>query len=209
MIGNQAVLLGWSHASDVTLLYPGFPCEHFDHGFRFLTQRSLATTAFGSLAWARVQSLQDRLVGKPSGTLNQFGLVDDMEALARALTNDVNDRIERYPERIALHPALLELVRLAHERRVPVLLVEVPMPSAYRAALGRATRAPRLREALTDLVVSRGGSSVNLGHPPWIDDTLFDDGLHLGRAGAELFTKDLSARVAGVLGSRPDEPKRR
>jgi hypothetical protein len=50
---------------------------------------------------------------------------------------------------------------------------------------------------------------VNLGHPPWIDDTLFDDGLHLGRAGAELFTKDLSARVAGVLGSRPDEPKRR
>jgi len=203
LIGNQAVVLGWSRPADVSLLYPGFPAERFDHGFRFLAMRPLATTAYGSLAWARVQALQDGIVGKADGRANQFGLVADMQALARSLKKDVEERISGFPERVSLHPALPRLFSLAAARGVPTLLVELPMPSSYRAALERADRAPRLRAAARELVTRSGGTMVDLGHPIWLVDEFFDDGLHLGSDGRELFTRDLGREATRALGQKP------
>jgi len=193
MIGNQAVALGWSEASDVTLIYPGFPARDFDSGLRFLMKRPFSLTAFGSLAWLRVQAMQDRLVGNERGPTNQFGAVADMQALARSLTRDVSDRIEGFPERVPLHPAFRALVDLAFTHGVPLLLVELPMPAAFRRALTASDRAPALRAELVALIERRGGRHVDLGEPAWLLETHFADGLHLGPEGAERFTAELAA----------------
>jgi hypothetical protein len=107
----------------------------------------------------------------------------------------VAERIRGFPERSPFHPAFLGFLDLARERRVPVLVVEMPMPTVYRAALARAGRAPTVRAALVREVERRGGRVVDLGHPAWLEDSAFDDPLHLGAAGAERFTRDVADAV--------------
>jgi hypothetical protein len=200
LIGNEAVVLGWSRPADVTLVYSDFPRKHFDDGFRFLTQRAVSTTAYGSLIWNKARAFQDRLVQSGHAeTRNRFGAVRDMDELAASFRHDLTERLSAYPDRVSMHPAFTAFITAAIQRRVPVLLVELPMPSAYARALSGIPTAERLRSELKRLTSGSPSGFVDLARPAWLDDAAFEDQLHLGRDGALAFSRDLAHAIARTL----------
>jgi hypothetical protein len=208
MIGNEALVLGWSRPSDVTLVYSDFPRRQFDDGFRFLTSRALATTAYGSLIWSKVRNAQDRLVHRnPGGARNEFGAVEDMNELAAAFRQNLSDRLNAYPARVSVHPALVAVTTTARAHGVPILLVELPMPSAYAHALAALPNAERLRVELKRLTGSATGYA-DLSRPTWLSDAAFDDPLHLRRDAAVFFSRDLATSVARKFKAERAEGRR-
>jgi hypothetical protein len=163
--------------------------------------------AFGSLAWSRVQALQDRVVGRIQSETNRFGRVDDMQALAQTLRADVDERLAEFPDRLSLDPALVAFLDLSASHRVRTLVVEIPMPAPHRAALARSPGAPRVRAALARRLAKQGGVLVDLGTPAWLAERHFADGLHLGSEGAQAFTRDLAEAVERYQsGAQPARP---
>jgi hypothetical protein len=199
LIGNEALVLGWSRPSDVSLIYSDFPRRHFDEGFRFLTSRALGTTAYGSLIWSKVGRAQDRLVHQgPAEARNQFGGLEDMSELAAAFQRNLSERLNAYPERLSVHPALAGFITSARSHGVPILLVELPMSSGYARTLATLPNANRLRLELKRLTGSASGYA-DLSRPAWLSDAAFDDALHLGRDGAVWFSRDLATTIARTL----------
>lgn len=199
LVGNEALVLGWSRPSDVMLIYPDFPRGHFDDGFRFLTSRAFATTAYGSLLWSKVRNAQDRLVQHgPAEVRNRFGGVEDMAELAVNFRQNLSERVNAFPERIAVHAAFVAFTASARDHGVPVLVVEVPMPSVYASTLATLPNANPLRSELKRLTGSESGYA-DLSRPVWLSDAAFDDPLHLGRDAATIFSRDLASAVARKL----------
>jgi hypothetical protein len=203
LVGNEAVVLGWSSATDVTLVYPGFPFRHFDDGFRFLTNRAVSTTAYGSLIWNKTRALQDRLVQSGHAQArNRFGVIRDMDELAASFRQDLSARLSAYPERTSLHPAFTAFIAAARHRRVPVLIIELPMPSSYARTLAGIPAAERLRSELKRLSSDDRSAYVNLARPAWLDDGAFEDQLHLRREAAFSFSRDLAGAIAHTLANQ-------
>jgi hypothetical protein len=194
-IGNEALVLGWSKVGDVKLFYPGFPFEDFDPGFRFLAGRSSALTAYASLGWARVQAIQNRLVDATAPKRNRFGLLTSMDELAASMRRAVVERLPEFPEKRGVDPWFLRLVELARAHRVPLVVVEVPMPSAYRSALSASPHRERVRDGIRRLVGEAGETYLTPIDSSWVDDRYFDDGVHLGAEGAARFSAELSSAL--------------
>jgi hypothetical protein len=204
MVGNNAIHLAWSHPADVFLEEPGFPSANlaaFDAGLRFLVAQATPAGRYQSLFSARVQALQNALIGRVSAGRNHWGAVEDMggleqemrqrssRQLAAANAAPVSDRLGRW------FPLL---VRLLKDRKIPFVVVELPMPTAFHRAVCEAPENQVYERWLSAELPRYGGALIDLSAEPWVSDELFVDPLHLGRQGASLLSAALGKRLSAI-----------
>jgi hypothetical protein len=208
-IGNEAVVLWWSRASDALLHFPSSSSapdpRTLDGLFRFLVYRTSSLASLRSLLWARTQHAQDTLLRRnPETSSTAFGRDSDMRALGRRF-------IERGLRDSASNPAswhlsawACELRRQVDLHRTQLMVVELPMPSAYRpvreSGLGKG-----LRERLPADFCGRPVEWLDLSRSPGLSDEHFLDGLHLDHSGAALVSKQLGCQASRVIVPRPAE----
>lgn len=202
--GNEAISLGWSDASDVRRLYPGFPflnLREFDDGFRFLLARQTALGSYGSLISYKVQTLQERLLGRAQAPSNVFGANSDMDALAERMQSRAQRLLAKTlesPAEARLDPDFLDIERRVHDAGARLVVVELPMPQRYRTRVTESEAGRRYLAWFAERVVSHGERFIDLTHPAWLAPDVFNDFLHLNAAGARLFSADLGRALAAA-----------
>jgi hypothetical protein len=199
MVGNRAVELAWSKASDVRLYYPNYPLEDLDRGTRFLIERSSALTSYQSLLWFRAQELQDRLIhrGAPRAA-NRFGLLSDMNALLGVFATNAESRLAR-ADRWRNDPWFERIRAMVDRAGARLLVVHVPMTSAYRARVEASERWRSYAAWLEADLAAHGDEYSDLSSSA--DDSSFDDGIHLDARGAVVFSEVLGHVAAAVVPS--------
>jgi hypothetical protein len=114
---------------------------------------------------------------------------------------------ESKPGGATLSPWLDVLERQSASHGVALWFVELPMPSAYERSVVRTEAGARLRARLKARIEAAGGRWVDLSRPSWIEDRLFEDGLHLGAEGQKRLSSDLGAALAPLLAAQaPRQP---
>jgi hypothetical protein len=210
LVGNQAVVSVLSKAGDVFEHYPGFPLRHLDPGLRFSLSRLCALGAYKSLLWMKVRVFQDRVVGRvgAGSAVNEFGLVGDMADFAAALRARADDRLRaaRNPVRDGwrLNPWFARLRESLRRDGVPLVLVELPMPEAYREGVTLTPAGLALKRWLALLASDSGGVYIDLsdGQALGLTEADFPDRLHMSPTAAKLVSAALAERLAAFLGRR-------
>jgi hypothetical protein len=197
MVGNRAVELAWSKPSDVRAYYPRYPLEDLDRGNRFLIERSTALTTYESILWLRTQKLQDAFLrrGAPQAA-NRFGLLSDMKALLEGFAGDAESRLAR-ADHWQNDPWFERIRSMVDGSGARLLLVHVPMASAYRARVENGERWRSYLAWLTADLAAHGDAYADLASSA--DDSLFADGIHLSEAGAVVFSEALGRAAASLV----------
>ncbi|MGD0678777.1 MAG: hypothetical protein ABSC94_25505 [Polyangiaceae bacterium] len=206
-VGNGAAQEVWSVGSDVSLFYPGFPFRDFDRGVRFLLTRTNALQTYDSLVWVKAKELQERFVRH--GVVeprNRFGTISDMRALVESFRASAMRALRRYDARWRTSPWFDMVRAIARGRGVPLVVVEVPMPSAYRDRVLASPEGIRYRDWLRTRLSDSGDFFIDLSAPSSIGDESFSDGVHLDESGARAFSMDLGQALAPILASTRQEP---
>lgn len=203
--GNDAISIAWSDSGDVDRLYSGFPLvniREFDDGLRFLFARQSALGTYASLIAYKVQTLQDRLLGRAQAPSNNvFGADSDMDALAEQMQSRAQRLLAEtltLPEQARLDPDFSDIERRVHDVGAKLVVVELPMPDRYRTRVTESDAGRRYLAWFSSRVVSHGGRFVDLTHPAWLEPSVFHDFLHLNEAGARLFSADLGRALAAM-----------
>ncbi|MFO0953282.1 MAG: SGNH/GDSL hydrolase family protein [Isosphaeraceae bacterium] len=204
LVGNQAVVMVLSRPGDLLVHYPGFPLADLDRGLRFGLGRLTAMGVYRSLLWMKVRVIQDRIAGRAGGDnqVNEFGLVGDMANFAATLRARADERLRaaRLPDGKGwrFNPWFERFRASLREDRVPLVLVELPMPSSYRENVTRAPGGRALQEWIKQQAEAEGGTYLDLSDGPalGLTDDDFPDRLHMTHRAAEL----VSTRLAEELG---------
>jgi hypothetical protein len=197
MVGNVAIDLDWSRASDVESFFPGFPVDALDPGLRFSIARTNALQTYASLVWARVQIAQSRLAGETRGPANRFGLVSDMRALAATFAEDAATRLEREKDHWSASRWFEAIDALARAEGTTVLVVQVPMATTYRRAVDETPIWRDYAAWLAADLARRGDAYIDLSAS--VDDARFADGVHVDEEGARTFSDALGRAIAPHL----------
>jgi hypothetical protein len=207
LVGNRAAELAWSDASDVRLYYPGFPFADLDRGVRFSFARSNALSVYASATWIKTQTLQERLTG--AGTRqeahNRFGSLADMHALLSSFREHATKGLARWDGHYRLSRWFELVQRLVYETGARLTVVEVPMPSSYRADVVNSVAGRRYRAWLQGELARRGDTFLDMSAPQSVRDQHFEDGVHLDEDGARAFSGDLGEQLAALFAQRPTE----
>jgi hypothetical protein len=204
-IGNEAVVLWWSHASDARLHFPlastAIDPRTLDGVFRFLAYRVSSLASLRSVLWAKVQHAQDAALAREVVVAKTaFGQESDMRALGQRFVEQGFRVVESDIYAWRLSAWACDLRREVETHGARLVVVELPMPTAYRGV-----RASPLGQALRkNLSVDFCGRSVDwldLSNAPGLTEERFSDGLHLDRVGAALVSRPLGCRVSSLLDS--------
>jgi hypothetical protein len=195
LAGNRAVGLAWSQASDVNVLYPGFPFSHLDMGLRFLLTRATPLGVYESVLWQYAQRLQDRLRGIKPTVRTPFGDPAEMRALAGRMRTGSKETLRAaaragWPQ----NTLFFELKRRLAALQTPLVLVHMPMPSTYQADVASL---PEMSQQLA--LLARDGLVLDLAAIPGLGDDAFQDGLHLTTEGSQRFCVALAQELRGAL----------
>jgi hypothetical protein len=204
MVGNNALHLRWSRPGDVFYEQPGFPTSDIgtlDAGLRFLVARASALGHFQSIFWFKVQVIQNALVAPPQAQtrwgalsfmrdLQQEFRVGAAKRLAAVMEGPPEQRLSRWFPR---------MVDILAEDHIPLVLVEVPMPSEFRHVIDGLPAAAAYQRWLAQQLPALGGKAlIDLSRQTWLEDGKFEDPLHLAPAGAKLFSRDLADKMADL-----------
>ena len=160
-----------------------------------------------SSPWGKVESARRWMdeVGMPKRPMNRFGRIEDFKAL-EAKDGPAFER--RLQETLAAGPAFSRatraLIRLAGERGVQLVFVEMPMPSHHRKTFYVSSSWTRLRERMQSMAAGEHIAFVSASD--WIqEDDRFEDATHLNPEGAIEFSRQLAASVRPLIlrGSSP------
>jgi hypothetical protein len=202
--GSNAVILELSETSDASIHFPfeQFPSiRTIDRRERFYVERLSAFGVYRSLIWARVQGLQDRIAGRMLLPRNSFGNLEDMEKLEESFRRQgiaaLNAR--QLSATRPFHPWFAFLRSTARERGIPLVVIELPMPTRYRQEVSESPSGRALRRDLAELLQREESSYVDLSNQEWFNDRLLSDGLHLSDAGAVELSRDLGAALVRHL----------
>jgi hypothetical protein len=199
-IGNEAIVLWWSRLSDVAVHFPRettrLDPDVLDREFRFLTYRTLSLSSLRSLLWHRAQELQDvvlrrRPIARPIG----FGAEADMRALAGRFTDRAHQVAAAGIESWRMSAWACELRREVEVAGSRLLVVELPMPSAYQAVQSSAF-GQELRRRLPACFCGNSVAWIDASSLPVFSDSDFSDGLHLSGAAGRAFSTALGCRVS-------------
>jgi hypothetical protein len=207
-VGNEAIALGWSQPEDVDLTFPeGWLASPlaFDRRFRFEAAQSSVLGSYLSLAWQKVQRVQDLVTGRAARPRNQFGAVAEMTAYSEHMEREATSRVRRAlarSDKERLDPWFAALETAMADRHVPLFVVEVPMPSLFQRAVTATDEGRQLRSWLSARLSARQEKLIDLSSPDWLRDEDFPDRLHLSSRGAAMFSAALGADVAAKLSGR-------
>jgi hypothetical protein len=204
MVGNHAVELLWSNAEERAALHPDRTLRALDARLRHALLLGTSLGSYGSLAWLKVQTLQEQVAGTVELPRNRFGRVADMAALERTFQQGALAALTRWDGRFRTNPWFERALVLATRHRVPVLIVSVPMRSGYRRVVSESPVGRRYDAWLKGELARREGVRY-LDLSTTADDGAFIDGVHLGADGARAFSAKLAETLAtpGRPGSDP------
>ena len=204
MVGNNAIHLIWTRPGDVFAEVPGFlsgGIGPFDRGFRFLALRATPFGRYQSLFARRLQTFDARLEGAAPVEGNRFGALDNMISLEARFRAGAVDRLTaalQSPDEGRVSPWFRALRELLAGAGIPFAVVELPMPSPFRHAVVDTEAGRAYRQWLRMALQADGGTLLDLSHPDWLTDELFDDGLHLGARGATQLSAELGRQLAAL-----------
>ena len=180
MISSRA--LAYSSPERAAALYdPG----SLETAWRFRVMSWMPMLADRTTLWSKVETLRQSL--RAWGMPPQPPPPEDLSELAGRLETLVRERRE-------LSPAVREIFRLARERDLQVIVVE--MPSGHPASFHDGPAASALREQSRAQVEAAGGRYLDASD--WIlDRALFrEDGSHLNPEGARQLSERLARELA-------------
>ena len=146
---------------------------------------------YQSLVSLRVQRLQDALTGADHGSENRFGQFSDMAALERDLRARADARLAVAAGGSGARSSWFgRLVDMLQSRGTRVVVLELPMPGAYRRSISETARALDYRRARSRPACPPA-LRTSISRAPWVDDALFADALHLNARGAAHLSRSL------------------
>jgi hypothetical protein len=146
--------------------------------------------------WTKVEILRRAIAqqGMPAQRSNRFGRASDFSLLESDNAADFRNKCEASMN-LALAPAVSELLNQAHDARVAIAVVEMPMRRAHRKLFYDTPWWPQYVAHVRTLLAPYGVIYIDASQ--WIeDDSLFADPLHLSEEGAAQF----SQRLGSLLG---------
>jgi hypothetical protein len=186
MISSRA--LSYSFPTQAAALYaPGSMATQW----RFRAMALLPMLADRTTLWSKVETLRQALSAR--GLPSRPAPEEDLTELAGRLETVVREKRE-------LSPAVREIFRLAQDRRLQVVVVE--MPSGHPASFHDGPAASALRDYSRAQVEAAGGHYLDASD--WIlERELYrEDGSHLNPTGAQRFSERLARELARTGGPR-------
>jgi hypothetical protein len=202
--GNRAAELAWSEPSDLHIYYPSFPFGDLDRGVRFWFARSNALSVYASATWIKTQNLQEQLTGNSRREPhNRFGSLADMHALLGAFREQATAGLAAQNGHYRLNRWFELVQRLVHDGGARLVVIEVPMPSSYRAEVVNSVAGRQYRVWLQNELARSGDAFIDMSAPQSVNDRDFRDGVHLNADGAKAFSADLGIQLTTVLNRGP------
>jgi hypothetical protein len=200
LVGNRAI--SYTFPGDAAALYaPGSVLKKW----QLWATGHIPMLAERSSPWSRVELLRRSLgdIGLPKHAVNRFGRVEDFAALEAKDTVSFNRRCEEALGRDGFSVPVQGIVRLAREKGVELILLEMPMPSRHRALFYSSATWERMRTRLEGLARQEG--AIYLCASDWVpEDGKFEDATHLSNAGA----REFSLRLGKAL-DQLESPRRK
>jgi hypothetical protein len=199
-IGNEAIVLWWSHARDVGVHFwlptSALNPKKMDDTLRFLAYRMSSLASLRSLLWARVQEGQDRLLERRVAVAHAgFGRDDDMRALARTFIENGLHQVQGDGRSWKVSPWVCEIRRQVEAHGAKLVLAELPMPAAYQQ-IRSSTVGRLLRQKLPTDLCGRAVVWIDVSEPRGLTEERFSDGIHLDRVGAAITSHSLGCQVS-------------
>lgn len=161
------------------------------HGFAMFADR-------GAI-WAKVEILR-RAIGQqglPVEQSNRFGRAADFTLLEARDAQEFREKCENGLA-LPLSPAVRELLRVASDAGLSVAVVEMPMRQAHRRMFYDTSWWEQYVAHVRTLLAAFPVTFIDASH--WIrDDSQFDDPLHLGKSGAEEFSRRLGEELRNEI----------
>ena len=124
---------------------------------------------------------------------NRFGRAEDFSLLEQADTAEFRRACRAIvTEKRGVLPAVADMLQVLHDRKIPLICVEMPMTADHRRRFYENSDWRHLRDHIAAQIRREGGDYLVASD--WIDDHGFADSLHLNEQGAAEF----SARLATV-----------
>ena len=139
----------------------------------------------------------------PKQEVNRYGRVQDFAALEAADLPSFNRRCNAIvSRRTGFSPAIHEIIQVAREHGIKVVLLEMPLPSRHRNIFYSSPAWGEMRAYLQSL--AQQNHATYLAASNWIqDDKEFEDATHLNEEGAKEFSRKLAVAISRMAG-RPD-----
>lgn len=202
--GASAAVLFWSQPQDLAIEYPSRDPQHLDYRLRFAIRRATTLTSLESVFWMRAQEWQSSLRrwtnddGAAVVARNQFGTLPSMRELAAVISAGISTNLatQRTANGWREHRWLTALKAHLAADGVPLVLVELPTPSAMHDGLAASPLAAAYHSWLIASTAAEGHGYLDFSRPEWLRDDMFNDGLHISDEGAEYFSRALAVALA-------------
>jgi hypothetical protein len=202
-IGNEAIVLWWSHLSDARLHFPPSVVEPtpvaLDGLFQFASYRLASLASLRSLLWVRAQQAQDRILGRAR---NSEETNSDMRVLGQRFVQRGLLAARRGPREWQMSPWLCELRATAERYHAALSVVELPMPETYRPV--RESEVGKwLRDSLPHDFCGAKVTWIDLSEVLSHEEAKFPDGLHLAGTSASALSRRLGCELATTAAPSP------
>jgi hypothetical protein len=196
IVGNRLVAVTWARPSDVFDAFPGFPRAHAIDGITFAAMTQVSLLSYGRLLQSKIE-VRRRALAQAETAASEFGAVDDFQRLAAAEGERLPARLaaHRHGDRFDLDRDVLAIREMARSRGMSIVWVAMPLSTARRALT---LRVPGYREYLAFAEAALAGAGdlfLDATELTGSDDTLYQDGMHLGGDGVRRFTAWLDEKI--------------
>jgi hypothetical protein len=187
--GNRSIA---NHLVDGSTI--GLYAESFTDRLVFNLSRKIPYLVYRDNIWAKVEQGRRRVGnwGFAREDSNSMGRRDDFNALLESSDTRFSERCQRWVGKPFVAP-IARLIADARARGVRVVLLEMPQPRRNRERLRTTSGWRAYQQWIGSLAASEGVEVIDASD--WMDDSLFDDPVHLSESGAREFTRMLAERT--------------
>jgi lysophospholipase L1-like esterase len=159
----------------------------------FLKILSKAPIAYERLAiWAKVEKARRAIgaIGFGSPETNRFGRTEDFQLLETTNSESFEKRLsDLVSQKTSLSKPIRAIISYAKQNDLEIIFALMPMTSDHRLKFNSSNSWNAYFSHIRNLLEKDGIKLVNA--LDWMDDYLFEDNLHLSKAGAGKFSKRL------------------
>lgn len=161
--------------------------------FIFLKILAKAPIAYERLAiWAKVEKARRAIgaIGFGSPESNRFGRTEDFQLLEPTNSESFDQRLsDLVSHQTSLSKPIRAIISYAKQNDLEIIIALMPMTSDHRLKFNSSLSWNAYFSHIRNLLEKDGIKLVNA--LDWMDDYLFEDNLHLSKAGARKFSKRL------------------
>jgi hypothetical protein len=188
--GNRAMAYSMEPDTSAALYAPGSAWEKW----RFRAIGAIPALRDHSQLWKLVEFFRRDLqqIGMPENKTNEFGRVADFQSFGSPDLATFEQTGETAVTRSTpFVPAIEQLLETAREKKIRVVIVEMPMTPYHRNRYYATPTWQKYRAYVKEKIEAAGATYIEADD--WApDDADFNDALHLNAAGAGLFSRKMA-----------------